>query len=66
MHNKHLFIINKPFDFSTKKMSANVIENALTSGKEATNEELKKEIAALKKLVEKKEKTLNSNKDEKC
>ena len=47
-------------------MSANVIENALTSEKEAANEELKKEMAALKKLVEKKEKTLNSNKDEKC
>lgn len=53
-------------DFSAKEMSASVIENALTSGKEATNEELEKEIAALKKLVEEKEKMLNSNKDEMC
>lgn len=53
-------------DFSAKKMSASVIENALTSGKEATNEVLEKEIAALKKLVEEKEKMLNSNKDEMC
>jgi len=53
-------------DFSAKTMSANIIENALTSGNVTTNEKLEKEIVALKKLIEEKEKILNSNKNEMC